>query len=259
MCGIFCTLSATHHILPDATLEHLLHNRGPDSRQTIRTEHVRTTCQKDDTSTSDIHITFHSTVLSLRGSRTVSQPYKDLDGNFTLCWNGEAWTIGDRPPLVGNDTEAVHRLLANTLKSSFNQSGVELEEPLASAAKIAEALSQVAGPYAFVFLDHARGRLFVGRDFFGRRSLLTRITSGGDLTISSVSDGVAGNDWMEIEADGVYCVDLHKMDAVAIWPDPQYRRWGRFNAALAPYAFAEDAVTDTKTSFSVGLLVSSYQ
>jgi hypothetical protein len=197
-------------------------------------------------------------VLSLRGSLTVTQPYQDPERKYTLCWNGEAWSINDEPT-SGNDTKAIHRLLVDALKPSSNFERPPIE-PLASARIVAEALSRVAGPYAFVFFDHSRGRLFFGRDFLGRRSLLRRLTNYGELIISSVSDGHSDDGWTEIEADGVYCIDLHIMDAVAVWPGSRVssgsymRQLGRFIAAPAPYNHIGDAQSIDGVLRSVGTL-----
>ena len=249
MCGIFCTLSGTHPISASDELQARLENRGPDSARTIHATYPKTLAQEHDTSTPSVHVTITSTVLSLRGSRTVVQPCQDNGEEFTLCWNGEAWSIGGEPP-AGNDTEAIHDLLVNALKTSSSYDGRDYG--IESASKVAEALSQVAGPYAFVFFDQTRGHLFLGRDFLGRRSLLKRITDAGDLLVSSVSDGDLADGWEEIEADGVYCVDLHIADPSAVRPCRQIQKWGRFVAGSYPYSFTEAGVADTNASGSVG-------
>jgi hypothetical protein len=102
--------------------------------------------------------------------------------------------------------------------------------------------------------------LFFGRDILGRRSLLRRLTNYGDLIISSVSDGHHDGGWAEIEADGVYCIDLHIMDAVAVWPGSKFssgsymRQLGRFIAAPAPYNYIVDAQSKNNELRSVGTL-----
>ena len=258
MCGIFCSLGTTHHILPNDEIKRRLVSRGPDCIHTVETLYPRGTAQKHDTSTRDISVTLCSTLLSLRGSLTVTQPYQDSDGKYTLCWNGEAWSVDGRPT-SGNDTKVIHRLLVDALKPSSRFEHPPIE-PLASAEMVAEVLSQVAGPYAFVFFDDARGRLFFGRDFLGRRSLLRRLTNYGELIISSVSDGNPDDGWTEIEADGVYCIDLHIMDAVAVWPGSKVssgsymRQLDRFIAAPAPYNHVGDEQSSNNVLKSVGTL-----
>lgn len=166
--------------------------------------------------------------------------------NYTLCWNGEAWSIGGEPT-SGNDTKAIHRLLVSALEPC----GI-IKDPTESASRIAKALSSVAGPYAFVFFDQTHGRLYFGRDFLGRRSLLKCVTDTGDLIISSVSDGDPAAGWAEIEADGVYCVDLRTSDANAGPTTSQSQGRGRSHAFLTPYMFFEAGVCLNTKNDSVG-------
>ena len=77
-----------------------------------------------------------------------------------------------------------------------------------AANSIATHMASVSGPYSFVFHDRLSGRIYLGRDFLGRRSLLWRANEAGDLLISSVTSGSLDGAWTEIEADGVYCIDL---------------------------------------------------
>ena len=254
MCGIFCALSGSHAILPNDELMQRLRNRGPDSNNTLRLKYSWTSPPEHYQLTQCVQISFYSTVLSLRGSQTVTQPYQDLKGKYTLCWNGEAWSIGGKPT-SGNDTEAVHSLLANALESSSNGDDA-LTDLTESAERIAKALSQVSGPYAFVFFDQLRGRVFFGRDFLGRRSLLRSTTQNGDLLISSVSGGQRDDAWTEIEPDGVYYVDLRATDDVGIDDSPsssaQSRICGRFVAVTAPYNFAQEGQAEPRIPDSVG-------
>jgi asparagine synthetase B (glutamine-hydrolysing) len=243
-------------LLPNDEIRRRLVNRGPDSINTTETICPRTTAREQDAPPRDIHVTIFSTVLSLRGSVTVIQPYQDPDGKYTLCWNGEAWSIGGEPTR-GNDTRAIHRLLVDALESS---SSVEhsSQETLRGARIVAEALSQVAGPYAFVLFDHARRRLFFGRDFLGRRSLLKQVTYDGDLLISSITDGNPANGWTEIEAVGVYCIDLRNSGSFAALREPEVppgshmRQLDQYIAAFAPYNFIEPRSCDKGTPKSVG-------
>ena len=152
MCGIFCSISTRHHVLPDNEIRQRLEARGPDSSCTIQATF------------RNVRVTLCSTVLSLRGSTTVAQPYQDPEEKYTLCWNGEAWSIGGKPTL-GNDTEAVHKLLVDALDSTTSME-VSLLGPSATATLVAEALSQVTGPYAFVFFDHVHGRLYLVATFW---------------------------------------------------------------------------------------------
>lgn len=233
MCGIFCAISRTTHIAPSSELRDRLRRRGPDSEKTVRIF------------TEGAHLTFCSTVLSLRGAKTVTQPFQDADDHYILCWNGEAWSF-DGEPRTGNDTEAVHRLLMDIFASSTEDHSPEALNQ--SAAHVATALSRVAGPYAFMFYDAPRRRAFVGRDFLGRRSLLFRITPTGDLIFSSVCCGDHAEGWQELSADGVCCFSLRNTDS-----QPAHTRYfGDFASGHAPYNLADAGVDSRTSNKSVG-------
>ena len=238
MCGIFCSISRTELIRPSDELQQRLHHRGPDSQRTICRTH------------NGLHLTFTATVLSLRGSKTVSQPLVNGSGDYVLCWNGEAWSIDDVPQ-IRNDTEAVFAPLVDAVKTpGFDDPNAPAQQ---SAKTVAAAMSRVAGPYAFVFYDARGGKLYLGRDFLGRRSLMIRTADDGDgLLIGSVSDGDAANHWTELDALGVYCIDLQQLSLQNGPNGAGPTTLGPFDATLAPYRFADKCGTDSKVSISVG-------
>lgn len=184
---------------------------------------------------TDVHMSCFSTVLSLRGSRTVSQPCRESDNGPMLCWNGEAWSI-DGQATNGNDTQQVFRLLLEATEG--NRGDNHPRDVLArGAACVAKCMSTIAGPYAFVFYDQ-HGCIYFGRDFLGRRSLMTRKTEDGALIIASVSDGASGLGWAELEADGVYAIDLK---GVPLTPKgPNADAYGSFSQQHTPYHFVGD-------------------
>ena len=232
MCGIFCSVSRRQNIPPEQLIEERLRRRGPDSITTIPA--ICPGHRSDENGLDCVYINLISTVLSLRGSQTVTQPYQDGTGHLTLCWNGEAWTIAGQSTW-DNDTESIHSLLAESLSDI----GIEdrRECPLKCASRIAEELSRVAGPYAFVLFDQPCAKLYFGRDFLGRRSLMWKVTSSGDLIISSISDGDSSAHWKEVETDGIYCVDLGRLRESThnIAVEPQVQRWGQYAVSRAPY------------------------
>lgn len=241
MCGIFCAVSRNTHSTPSEELQRRLHRRGPDSKHTINT-----TCE-------GAHVTLCSTVLSLRGSQIVTQPLQDSSGKYVLCWNGEAWSL-DGKPQAGNDTQAVFEL---TRAAAEQCSGPDHEQVADNAVQsMATALSCVAGPYAFVFLDAPKGRLFYGRDFLGRRSLMTRITDSDELLLASVSDGSNTGDWTEVDAAGVYCVNLQGFDKatrqLSHVPGP-------LECDFAPYNYADHHARGSGSAKSVGHNSSSFR
>ncbi|CAZ80859.1 unnamed protein product [Tuber melanosporum] len=175
MCGILFSITSTTSppLHPTSTsLPDLISRRGPDTTNT----HV--------TAFENYALTFTSSVLSLRG-RLTPQPLVDPVTGSVLCWNGEAWRINSALVPAGvNDGEEVLKLLL-------------------SAETPEKGFAGIAGPWACVFFDAVRGRVWYGRDCLGRRSLL-ELRKGGwkdGVTIASVGDGHEG--WKEVEAYGL--------------------------------------------------------
>lgn len=194
MCGIFCSLSHHGHIYPDEATKALLIHRGPDSHG------LREMCVQPKGG-PELHATFFSTVLSLRGTSIVEQPLGSPQHRSFLCWNGEAWWVAGSAP-EGNDSQRVFEiLLAMSAETSKDYRS-------SSVPEIINLLCSFRGPYSFVFYDGNHGYLYYGRDCLGRRSLLKRTTDHGDLVLSSVCDNTGGEGWTEVEADGIYVVDF---------------------------------------------------
>jgi glutamine phosphoribosylpyrophosphate amidotransferase len=78
-----------------------------------------------------------------------------------------------------------------------------------TSSTVIQLLSNIRGPYAIVFYDAVNKHVYYGRDCLGRRSLLNKSTSDGSLVLSSVCDNATGEAWAEVEADGIYFVDLN--------------------------------------------------
>jgi asparagine synthetase B (glutamine-hydrolysing) len=203
---------------------------------------------KHETSVGDEYVTLCSTVLSLRGSTTVTQPYQDAHGNYILCWNGEAWSI-DGKSATGNDTETIHGLLVDAITAGAHEAQLS---PETGAVRVAHALSRVAGPYAFAFFDRPHGQIYLGRDFLGRRSLLTMATETGDLIVSSVSDPSNAKEWQELDADGIYGISLGEAAVNLQTPGLESRILGNYIATIAPYNSAMDTDDLVDVTRSVG-------
>ena len=235
MCGIFCSLGRSSHVSPDEDVLKLLQRRGPDStscaQHTYSPGHEAGSLHEE--CGGNVFLTFASTVLSLRGSRTVTQPLQDSDSSHVLCWNGEAWLIAGQPA-KGNDTEAVFEVLTDA-SSQASHTESDSQSPIAT---IARCMATVAGPYAFVFYDKAAGKVYLGRDFLGRRALLWRTTESGDLLVSSVTSGSHDNMWTEVEADGIYCIDLLATPRQEDGTDPAIGINSSFAISKVPYEFA---------------------
>ena len=203
MCGIFFSLGWHDNIAPCATILDQLKRRGPDSLEYIqRRMNIPATGDASDHDKHTTFVTCISTVLSLRGDKLVKQPLEDDLSDSLLCWNGEAWMINDES-LQGNDAEQIFRmLLAATSQCTAEGDHERLLQPMCNA------ISSISGPYAFVFYDARNRRVFYGRDALGRRSLLIKRDIHDGFQISSVSDGSLSEAWMEVEADGIYTINL---------------------------------------------------
>jgi len=237
MCGIFCAVSCHKPIWPSLELQRSLESRGPDSSGKASSTFQRQRATSQSSNEPKVYATFFSTVLSLRGPKAVTQPYHPSASEPVFCWNGEAWSINGQPPLE-NDTAAVWELL-NAVAKLSNATEDRQQEVTRRVLLMAESLSMISGPYAFVFCDSANGLLYFGRDFLGRRSLLTRVTDNGELLISSITDSGMSDGWTEVEADGLYCVDLiaHGDDTT---DGDGAARFGRFAATKVPYHFKDE-------------------
>lgn len=78
---------------------------------------------------------------------------------------------------------------------------------------MARAINKISGPFGLVFYDSLNRRVWFGRDCLGRRSLLryqesVEMEGSGGIVIASVTAGDREKGWEEVEADGVYYIDL---------------------------------------------------
>ncbi|KAJ5190766.1 uncharacterized protein N7498_009751 [Penicillium cinerascens] len=209
MCGIFFSLS-TRNTQPNQETRTLLEKRGPDST------HTHTVCREvktqDAVSQPPQHLTFISTVLSLRGDHVYSQPLIDSATQSVLCWNGEAWKIAGET-VSGNDTERVFNLFLQAVGDDCKD----------APHKLAEAVATISGPFAFVFYDAVNGRLFFSRDCLGRRSLLQGFEEDGSLRISSLCDGSPSALFEEVGFAGIYMINLDVYQDASAAPKGQYK------------------------------------
>ncbi|KAK2855518.1 hypothetical protein FQN49_005107, partial [Arthroderma sp. PD_2] len=195
MCGIFFSLSTEKHCYPGQLTEQLIRNRGPDSFQT------RCVCVAGD---ETAYLTFTSSVLALRGDSTQPQPLVDEASKSVLCWNGEVWKFADRV-LEGNDTSAVFQSFLDAVKPCDGES---IDDTL---KKLCLAINNISGPFSFVFYDNYACRVYYGRDYLGRRSLLHGWNSDGHFRISSVRDEHASDYFEEVDTTGIHVIDLAEL------------------------------------------------
>jgi len=215
MCGIFFSASisppsnaqhqqdtAKNDAVPPI-LQQRLACRGPDDSETITSQVM--------TSSHTVQLTFHSTVLSLRGTQITCQPLSSTTSR--LCWNGEAWSIGSRD-IESNecDSDVVFDLLEAAVTSKDGTAEKNATD------RVIDALMAIQGPFAFVYHDIVNQRVYFGRDSIGRRSLLYKSTSQGDrggaiFMLSSVGDGSQG--WKEVPAHGIFVLNLNDLTIFA--------------------------------------------
>lgn len=194
MCGIYCTVSSRHFAELDTDAAVLLSCRGPDACDTHRIK-IQSNSQK-------WFITFASSVLSLRGSSIQVQPVIDQTTGSVFCWNGEAWLLNDEEITV-NDTQLVFQHLlqiSRNAKAEVDHSGV------------VSALTQIKGPFAFVYYDALTCRLYYGRDVLGRRSLLVNDLSidSYELTIASAAFANDKANLVELPTPFIFTIDLNQ-------------------------------------------------
>ncbi|KAK6526409.1 hypothetical protein TWF694_005003 [Orbilia ellipsospora] len=197
MCGILFELSHAGTHPPNSVSDDLVRNvgrRGPDSFKTVEIA-VGSFCLK-----------FVASVLSLRGTAVVPQPLHSSSNGagplqeapeYVLCWNGEAWRFdGQEFAADENDTQFIFDKLSSC------------------EGRVQDVLQRIEGPFAFVFYDGPRKRVWFGRDWLGRRSLLLRkaVATGSDISICSIADTQDISQWSEVEADGFYFIDLEKLE-----------------------------------------------
>ncbi|KAJ5086599.1 Asparagine synthase related protein [Penicillium alfredii] len=211
MCGIFFSLSTSKPTPPAQETCSLLQKRGPDSVQT-HTVQKEVDALDEKSPPCSYHLTFISSVLSLRGNHVYSQPIVDHATQSVLCWNGEAWKIAGEK-VQGNDTERVFDLFLQAIDCCDRKQATE---------RLADAIASISGPFAFVFYDAVHSRLFFSRDCLGRRSLLQGVDKDGALKICSICDGSSSTHFEEVRMNGVAMIDLGRYGDSARSPGKLY-------------------------------------
>ena len=248
MCGIYFSIARGSHNVPSSDLTWLLRQRGPDSFRFIyRDIPYRSGSLVDNSKDSSAHLVFVATVLSLRGDKITVQPLVDESSGSLLCWNGEAWNI-DGVPVLGNDAEAVFGLMLRAVHSVPEGMVSQREAYEATFLAFSHAIRGISGPFSFLFYDAKYERIFYGRDILGRRSLLVRTSSDPNLTISSIHDTTTAGSWSEVEADGIYALELVSFIRREVNPIQDYHREGHFfGLRHIPWTLPPDTFTLLKT------------
>lgn len=84
-------------------------------------------------------------------------------------------------------------------------------EKTESEVELLSLFSKIEGPFAFVFYKAATNKIWFARDCLGRRSLLWQKSETNAFMLSSVAK--ADQDWEEVPAHGIYCIDLESTSA----------------------------------------------
>ncbi|CAI2174150.1 8408_t:CDS:10 [Funneliformis geosporum] len=117
-----------------------------------------------------INLIFYGAALHLRGPTVNKQPLIDNDEQDVLLWNGEIFNGIEVPP-GENDTKYLFAALKESHKVENDKDQNDV---------ILEILQKIEGPYAIVYWQNSRRKLWFGRDCLGRRSLLWHLPSEGD-------------------------------------------------------------------------------
>ena len=197
--------------MPDSLIESIK-DRGPDYFQ--RVERV---LSKSQFPREHLVLSFAASVLALRGRELVQQPLQDPISGSLLCWNGEAWSVGNGSMGNENDAACIFRLLLRP--STIDD--VEVD----SAVHVRQVLSRVVGPFAFLFFDAPGRRVFYGRDPLGRRSLVARTDLKGSISISSVGCGDGSATWKEVDAEGIHELDFTNVTSLSDLSDKSHWRF----------------------------------
>lgn len=185
----------------------LLRRRGPDSINIVHKTIQAVNPTLHDRRNQMFYLVIVSTVLSLREDTTIHQPLVDETSGSIFCWNGEGWKFHNEP-ITGNDTQSIFRALIRSSESTPPGPEDSSQGRETSLLTLYNTLSAVSGPFSFVFYDAIFQRVLYGRDQLGRRSLLCYGTSPQEFIISSVCNGPLTGPWTEVEADGMYVLNI---------------------------------------------------
>ncbi|MCB0760354.1 MAG: asparagine synthase (glutamine-hydrolyzing) [Flavobacteriales bacterium] len=175
MCGIVGTIDKK---LNQDVVE-LIHHRGPDSNGL---EHYEL---------GKRHVFFGHTRLSIQDlSAAGAQPMSTPDGKYSIIFNGEVYNHFDLRAKVSDvnwrghsDTETLLHYLA--------QKGIQ-------------GVADFNGIFAFAFLDHSRGKLYLARDPYGVKPLYYTQDSNGWSWSSELKTLRAIDSINEIDENAMY-------------------------------------------------------
>ncbi|KAL9655697.1 hypothetical protein ABK040_004930 [Willaertia magna] len=182
------------------SIETVISPRGPDeTHHFILNENFNENVQEDNCATihSDYNVCLIASLLALRGERPYPQPLQ-INNEHYLIWNGE---------IFGNEEYFSDCVLGHEndgmclLKQLFNCK-TEIE--------VLTVLSNIEGPFSFVYLNKKDNYLLFGRDILGRRSLLYSLNENcTEIVISSVACHLTNfYEWNSIGVNGIFKIQL---------------------------------------------------
>lgn len=161
-----------------------------------------------DNQQDSLNVHLAASVLSIRGGVPVAQPL--VTAEHVLLWNGEIFS-GLSIPAHANDTAFLFDALAGCTTD----------------AELLSLMSRIRGPFAFVYFQRARRRLWFGRDCLGRRSLLWRVPSDAShFVLCSTDVAVKEHYFTDVAPSGLYCLDLQERLGSGWQSSIQHYAWG---------------------------------
>ncbi|KAJ3129119.1 Asparagine synthetase domain-containing protein 1 [Nowakowskiella sp. JEL0407] len=189
MCGIIVYVCKTSKLNTRffQNLSAVCDRRGPDFQMT-----KTILLANSEDSENDYTVNLRGSVLHLRGPETIQQPIQ-LGVKENQC-----------------DTSVLVQELLDTRRRFTEQA---LSNEIAHEASILHVLSKIRGEWATVIWENRFRRLWFGRDYLGRRSLLWKWGVDSSFSLTSTSESEFNNSesddqWEEVPANGIYCLDL---------------------------------------------------
>lgn len=175
-----------------------MRNRGPDCSNVV---HYK--CNGNS-------FTFFSSVLWLQGKHVVKQPIENTSSVF--LYNGDVFG---------------GTVISSERRQTYGDTVCFLDA-LTDSQSISCTLENIQGPYAFIYLDKLNGKLYFGRDKYGRRSLLIG-KDNNNVILTSVSKRGTDLSFIELPAIGTFCYDIKTKSYCIL---PWYRKNCNFEVEL---------------------------
>lgn len=200
MCGIFLSFRRANNTIKPEVYEEIqsaINRRGDEGC-------IGKHCCSIQSRGEKLFLEFYASVLNLRSNEKSTQPLVDENGNV-LLFNGEIFEFvdsGDRIQIEGctSDTQFLFEKLTK----------------VSSSDEVLSVFSRLRGPFSFIYYSQTFQRIWFGKDFVGRRSLiLMRSPDAEELVISSTAPSSISSSMYnitEVTADGIKWIDIQSPD-----------------------------------------------